>query len=270
MKLAIRDMLGLSPISSPMYCCCTGRKHKNKPNPKEGQRTDLLPNDMASAVHVATCKHRGGQIATHDALLRFIASIIKELPNAFARTEQTKIIANGRMDLIVHPIDSSTPTHYDLTVANPLAASYLQAAATKTLAAAAQREYDKNAKWFDRSKQNGYHFLALVLEITGGMSKNTERTLRRWAALMNAAAPYQPVNWAAPTRMSYIQQRCSVLMVRSMHHAVQNLLKYAVKDQVVVKMPHEDYPNSLPSSQDQDPITPCDSPPLPPKASPSF
>ena len=43
MKLAIRDMLGLSPICSPMYCCCTGRRHKNKPNPKEGQRTRPPP-----------------------------------------------------------------------------------------------------------------------------------------------------------------------------------------------------------------------------------
>jgi hypothetical protein len=114
----VRDLLGLSEIRVPMYCCCTGRKHKNKHNPKEGQRTALLPNDMASMAHLATCKHMGGQIATHDAALRLTASIVKALPNAFARTEQIRIIDKGRMDLIVHHIDGSKPTHYDFTVAN--------------------------------------------------------------------------------------------------------------------------------------------------------
>jgi hypothetical protein len=266
----IRELLGLSEIRAPMYCCCTGRKHKNKPNPKEGQRTALLPDDMASMAHIATCKYLGGQIATHDAALRLTVSIIKALPTVYARTEQSKIIENGRMDLVVHHIDGRKPIHYDMTVANPLAASHVQSAAARTLAIGNQRDYDKNQKWNERSEKAGYGFLALVYEVTGGMTKITERTYRAWAGLLNSVEPYQPVNFAAPTRMSYWQQLFSILLVTGRDRGSQNLLKHAIKDQPV-PIPHPDYPSSQSSSYHQSPTSSrSDTPPRTWKSSPSF
>jgi hypothetical protein len=141
---------------------------------------------------------------------------------------------------------------------------------TKTLAVAAQRDYDKNAKWKARSEEEGYDFLSLSMENTGGMTKNTERTFRTWAGLTNAVEPYQPVNFAAPTRMSYWQQRFAVLLVRMLDRAIQGLIKHAIKDQPVT-IPHPDYPSSQSSSYHQSPTSSrSDSPPLTWKSSPSF
>jgi len=221
-------------------------------------------------VHLATCKHLGGQIATHDAALRLTVSIVRALPDAFARTEQIRIIDKGRMDLVVHHIDGSKPVHYDMTIANPLAPSYLEMAVAKTLAAGNRRDYDKNQKWNERSEEKGYTFASLSFEFTGGMTKITERTYRTWAALTNKAEPYQLVNFAAPTRMVYWQQLFSVLLVRFHDRGTQAVLGHALKDQPVT-IPHPDYPSSQSSSYHQSPTSSrSDSPPQTWNSSPSF
>ena len=157
-----------------------------------------------------------------------------------------------------------------MTVANPLAASHVQSAAARTLAVGNQRDYDKNKKWNERSEKAGYGFLALVYEVTGGMTKITERTYRAWAGLLNTVEPYQPVNFAAPTRMSYWQQLFSILLVTGRDRGSQNLLKHAIKDQPV-PIPHPDYPSSQSSSYHQSPTSSgSDSPPQTWKSSPSF
>jgi hypothetical protein len=229
---AIRDQLGLSEVQHPLTCRCHVKaqaKEKNKDKVLRPQQ--LLPNDRASMVHLATCKHLGGGIHTHDTVLEFLRILLASLPGVVSRHEVWRLLKHLRADLVVWLPDKIRALILDLSITNPLCPTYLQQAAASTLAAARLRDDAKEKKWTAPSEAQGYDFRPMSLEYTGGMSKIFERTLRQWANALNSLQPYQPVNWAAPTRLAYWQQRISVLLIRSHDRAIQNLLKALSKEQ---------------------------------------
>jgi hypothetical protein len=253
-------------LPADTFCLCSGRAHKNKPNPNAGRSTPLLANDFDSIVHLATCKCGGGGIFTHDTLLRFLALCIREMPGILSRCEVNDLIKNGRLDLLVHTIGKAKGDNYDVSVSNPFARSHIAAAQVRTLATADLRESEKDAKWKARSEEAGLDFTALSFEISGGRTKNTQRVLRAWAGRANSVEAYQPVNHSAPTRMAYWDQRISVLLMRCLDRAIQHLIRLIERNGPQRNLPPTDYPPSAPSSQHQTPTSLPASPLLPPRA----
>jgi hypothetical protein len=237
----VRYQLGLSAIRHPMRCLCRQRE-KKKEKGKDGTSADqeaqpktpmphvqLLPNDRESDVHLSICKHLGGGIHTHDTVLSLFLVILKCLPGSIKRHELKDLLKHLRADLVVWYLDHPVAFIYDLTVANPLALSHLQEAGKETMATGRKRETEKDKKWFAESKERGYAFVPLPLEYTGGMSPTSLFTFERWARKSDAHEPYERVNWAAPTRLCYWQQRISVCLVRGLDRGRQALLKQLIK-----------------------------------------
>ena len=104
----------------------------------------------------------------------------------------------------------------------------MQGAKASLLHAASKREEAKAAIWKQTSEDHEFKFRTLAFEITGGLGKQNQLALRQWAEMADAQSPYEPVNWAAPTRLAYWKQRLSVALMRGLDRQVRKLLDHAL------------------------------------------
>ncbi len=118
---------------------------------------------------------------------------------------------------------------YDISVTDPRIEANLKCAAETRLYAATLREEAKRIHWKD-CEQHGFKFCPIVVEPTGGQGRQAQLAVKHWCHLADAAAPYEAVNWNAPTRYSYISQRLSVRAVCGWARAARKVLAKATRD----------------------------------------
>jgi hypothetical protein len=229
-KRIIRSYLGMSPISRELLCICTKKSEKEDESewdPDERTRhMRLLPNDYSSMVHLAVCKCLGGGIHRHDTCVNLFREIFRSISDITHQHEVSNIIPNHRADLIVHS-SSSDPsgTIYDVSITNPHISGMRQKAKSTLLHAAKEREAAKTKIWEEACKRQEYKFRTLAFEHTGGLGSQNQVALRQWAEAADAQEPYEPANWAAPTRLTYWKQRLSVALMRGLDRQTNKLLE---------------------------------------------
>jgi hypothetical protein len=224
----------MSPITRELLCLCTKKaataaekEDENEWDPDERTRhMRLLPNDYGSMVHLTVCKCLGGGIHRHDTCVNIYREICRGISDISHQHEVSDIIPNHRADLITYDSTSGPEgTINDLSVTNPHISSMRQKAKSKVLHAASEREKAKSKVWEEACKRQDYKFRTLAFETTGGLGKQNQLVLQQWADMADAQNPYEPVNWAAATRLAYWKQRLSVALVRGQDRQAHKLLE---------------------------------------------
>jgi hypothetical protein len=242
----VRAFIGISPIEIPMPCICgRGAAAASKQNAQqacaEGAATEeqeeegdkfvgtLKPNDDASVTHLTACKQLGGTTARHDSLVQELNCLCRSIPGIVTRVETNGIIPNRRADLTEYSARYPHGIIYDISVTDPHIEVNLKYSADTRLYAATLREEAKRTHWKD-SEKYGFKFCPIVFEATGGQGRLAQLAIKHWCHLADAAAPYEAVNWNAPTRYSYVSQRLSVRTVCGGARAARKVLAKATRD----------------------------------------
>ena len=247
----LSHQFGLSSISRPLTCFCA-QDHDGDPDKHPGP---LEPNDRASFVHLTICKHLGGGIATHDTVVAFTHKLMNSIPGVTARREVSNEVEHHRCDLIAHDDQYPNGLVLDVSIGQQLSDSYLKKAKTEPRAAAAEREREKIKEWVEPCRKAEYEFAPMGFQWPGGQGASCEATLRRLATLADIASPYEPVNWAAPTRYKYWSQRYGIIIARGVARSGAKLQRHLessessrVPDPAALRPPASSSPSSSSSA----------------------
>lgn len=226
MSVAVKTFLGIPLIDVQQICTCSKKNGKHSEYCFANKHKCKFCKDGIDDFdeHALKCSVKGPLMQRHDSIKKCVCDLceagglyVDVEPSIFGFKKMKRTNKNQsrrkknqkRPDFVTHLFGKNGASlASDVSVAYPRQKSLPPH--PKPLAAAENREKQKNRKYFKDCHKKKYIFHPFVMDAYGGIpSKSFSYVFK---PLVRRIEGYQPVNWAAPTAETYWLQRLSLTL----------------------------------------------------------